>query len=370
MGCDAESLKFQDPKAILSDTACFVEDHKERLILSIQPPNPPKHPAQPQQHINVGRRMLEALRNLMHHRHQCVQLQRPPSFNVLQHAGLEGPELGGDQVAVFGALGDLAPDLVAQGGGFGHGLGAEVAQQRVRQHLVDGGAGDGGDGVHRHVAPQLVPNVVAHAVAVGGVKAGLGHQVDHGLGARAVPALGLADDEALAHLVLHQTRRGRGGAGVHHAAEHVREWDRAAHHAAGVHALQGRVTQAGKALAEPPGDAVHGRHDDRVGRQQRRDALRHLGQRRAFHGDDDQVLRTQGGCGVAGLHGALHQALRGVHPKAMLTQRLQRGPARQGAELGLACSRKLGTDEATDGPCPHDAHGLDANGAHSRLLGC
>ena len=56
-----------------------------------------------------------------------------------------------------------------------------------------------------------------------GVETGVAQQLGQALHPRRFAADRLADDQPLAHAVLHQAGLGRGGAGMHHAADHLRE---------------------------------------------------------------------------------------------------------------------------------------------------
>src|SRR5207244_3109493 len=82
----------------------------------------------------------------------------------------EGAELRGDGVPVLGLLVDRAADALADRRRLAHRRRAELAHQRIGQHPVTRRPGDRGDRVHGHVAPELVPDVVAHVARVGGVE--------------------------------------------------------------------------------------------------------------------------------------------------------------------------------------------------------
>jgi hypothetical protein len=149
-------------------------------------------------------------------------------------------------------------------------------------------------GFMRQVAPQLVPDVVAHVVGVRGVEAGVREQVDHGLGAarcgrraarrRSGPGPSCAaPGQARAWTCWHAPRSpapGRTG------------W-RPRSSPPGSTLCRGAAGKGRQALAEPPGHAVHRRQHQGVRADQRAMRSGHGRERRALDGDDHQVLRAQ-----------------------------------------------------------------------------
>ena len=103
---------------------------------------------------------------------------------------------------------------------------------------------------------------------MGDVETGVREQVGDTLHAIALPACGLADDEALAHLVEHQPRLGRRASGMDDAADDVMDGDRRGNRAERIDAAQRLAAERGDTVAEPPRHAVHRRQHDRVGAEQ------------------------------------------------------------------------------------------------------
>jgi hypothetical protein len=217
---------------------------------------------------------------------------------VLQHRRAEGAELGGDGVAVFRGLVDRAADALADRRRFAHGGRAEVTQVGVGQDAVDGGAGDRAHRVHRQVAPQLVPDVLAHVVGVRELEAGVGQQVGHRLRARAAATARFADDQPWPRWCC--TSPGSGLAVLACTTQPITcdAGSAAAITPPGSTLCSGRVAQHGHALAEPPGHAVHRRQQQGLRADQRRQRRRQRGQCRALDGDHHQVLHTQVGGAV------------------------------------------------------------------------
>jgi hypothetical protein len=187
-------------------------------------------------------------------------------------------------------------------------------------------------------------------------------QVDDGLGPIAAAAGRLADDEPLAHPVLDEPRLGRRRAGMHHASQHLVERQRARDRAAGVDAVQGLVTDAGDAVTEPPGHAVHRRQDQGARADERADALGDRGQRRRLDGDDDEVLDAEGGGIVRGDSRCLERAGRRSQSPAV---------APQGFEGRAACdrtdARPIGRREPRADQAADRARADDADLRHPRL---
>src|SRR5262252_10456594 len=126
----------------------------------IQPAHAPEQARESEQRIDVGCHHANALTDLSYRTHQRIELEWAQRLDVLQHRGLDGPELACDRVAVFGGFLHVAADTRADCCGLAHGARAERAYQLIIQDSVERSAGKRRDRIHGHVAPQLVPKVV------------------------------------------------------------------------------------------------------------------------------------------------------------------------------------------------------------------
>jgi hypothetical protein len=305
-------------------------------------------PREPEERRDVGRGHADPLADLVHGADDGVELQRPPGLDVLQHRRPEGAELRGDRVAILGRLRDRATDAPADRRRFLHARGIEGAHQRVGEHAVTRGAGDRRDRIHRHVAPELVPDVVADVGGVRRVEARVREEIDDFLRALAAPAPRLADDEALPRRVLHEAGLRRRGAGMHDAADHPVEGDGRRDGTIRIDARES-ARESVEALAEPPRNAVHRRHHPRSRAEERRDGRGDLRERGSLHGDDHQVLGAEIGRAVARAGARLQGAAGPRHAPAVAAQRLERRAARERAHLGAPRDRQLRADETADG---------------------
>ncbi len=76
---------------------------------------------------------------------------------------LKAPSLRVMAFAILAALFDRTADPRTDRRRLAHDLQTKGVDERVVEHLVDGRAGQRRDGVHGHVAPQLVPDVALNA---------------------------------------------------------------------------------------------------------------------------------------------------------------------------------------------------------------
>jgi len=279
-------------------------------------------------------------------------MARPASTSC----SIERTELARNDVAIFGRLRHFTPDVLADYSGFAHRGGTEIEHQRIGLHAVYRRAGDRRNRIDRHVAPELVPDVVADIRRYRYVEAGIAQQGAKPAGPFCHLSGRFSQNQPLPHLVLHKTRFAGERARMHDATNHMRERDVLRNAAAGVDTLQRLFAQARQALREPPRHAVHGRQDDRLRAQQRRDALRHRAQRRPLDRDDDDVLHAQYFRPVGSVCCRLQKLAALLQPPAVRAQRLQGGAARQRTDLALSFDGKTCADEAADGAGPEYAY--------------
>ena len=109
-------------------------------------------------------------------RDERVELDRAAGLGVLQHRGAKAAELARESEPFLAGLRDRAADAGADRRGLGHAAQDEVVDQLVVEDRVAQRAGQRRDRVHRHVAPELVPNLAAHVVAGLGLEAGAGER--------------------------------------------------------------------------------------------------------------------------------------------------------------------------------------------------
>src|SRR5215813_4948502 len=98
-----------------------------------------------EQRVGVRRGHAHALSDLHDCGEQRVDLEGAARLHVLEHGGLEGPELSRHRVAVLAALADGTADLGPDGRRLGHDGKGVAVQQRVVQDAIAGGAGEGRD---------------------------------------------------------------------------------------------------------------------------------------------------------------------------------------------------------------------------------
>jgi len=132
-------------------------------LTRVQPQRLCLQAAEPQQRICEPGRHAAQLTEQAHRKHQRIQLDRFARGHVLQCRGLEGAELAADGVAVFRLLVHGDAQALTNGLGLQHHSRHKSAHQLVAQNPVGGGVSGGtserANGVDRHVAPELVPNV-------------------------------------------------------------------------------------------------------------------------------------------------------------------------------------------------------------------
>ena len=112
-------------------------------------------------------------------------------------------------MSVFWCLGNGDANFFTNGFGFKHHLRDKIAHQVVFQNEIGGGARDGTDGVHRHIAPQLVPNVFLNLCRGTGIETcclQIGHQLLYACAELAILFSRLAQNQALAKVMPHHTR--------------------------------------------------------------------------------------------------------------------------------------------------------------------
>ena len=102
-------------------------------------------------------------------------------IHVLQHGRTGGADLAGERVALLRVLVDGQPDGRADLVGLDHAAGGEGPHQVVVEDPVHGRAGDGGQRVHRHVAPQLEPDLALDPVGQLHVEAGAIERLGQGV---------------------------------------------------------------------------------------------------------------------------------------------------------------------------------------------
>ena len=215
----------------------------------------------------------EAAADLVHGADQRVELDRAAGVGVLQHRGPEAAELAGHRDPLLARLRDRAADARADLGRLRHPAQHEGTHQRVVEDGVAGRAGQRGDRVHRHVAPELVPDVAAHVGARFGLEACAGERRADRVDASRRAAGRLADDQPLAEAMPDDAGLGRRAGQVDDAAEHARE--RQARRAGG---RPGRRSRAAARRASAAGMNHHGTPfiaGSTIGRRadQRRDRL-------------------------------------------------------------------------------------------------
>ena len=221
---------------------------------------------------------------------QRVELDGAAGLGVLQHRCAKAAELAGHRDPLFARLRDRATDAGTDLGRLRHAAQDEGTHQRVVGDGVGERAGQRGDRVHRHVAPELVPDVAAHIAARFGLKARAGECRADRIDASRRPAGRLTDDQPLPEAMLDASRCRRRAGQVDDAAEHARERQAGEQSAARVDARERRRGGHG-GRHEPPRHAVHRRQQHRRWTDQRRDRLGQRRQRRRLDGDDDE-LRT------------------------------------------------------------------------------
>ncbi len=133
--------------------------------------NASKQAGQSHDGINVGGENAQAPAYLKNGADNSVQLQSATRLSILKHGSLEGAKLGSKRLPILRALRYGAADVSTDRLCFDHGRGAESAYQGIGQDLRRRGAGDSTDRVDGQIAPELVPNVLAHIFAKGGLKA-------------------------------------------------------------------------------------------------------------------------------------------------------------------------------------------------------
>ena len=109
-------------------------------------------------------------------------------------------------MSVFWCLCNRYTNLLTNDFGLQHDLRHKIPNQIVLHDQIGGGACEGTDGVDRHVAPQLVPNIFLNLSRCAGVESSglqVCHQLLHTL-SHLVALLGrFAQNKALAKMMAH-----------------------------------------------------------------------------------------------------------------------------------------------------------------------
>ena len=251
---------------------------------------------QAQQRIGVRGTDLGELTQLPHHTDQGIEFDGFTRFDILQHRCFEGAQFARDRVSVFRRLHNGDADLLANELGLQHDLGHKIAHQVVLHDQVGGGTCERTDGVDRHVAPQLVPNIFLNLRRCAGVESSglqIGHQLLHTQTHAALLLCRFAQYQALAKMMAHHTWRIQRATGVHHTTHHMLAWNGAANLAIRVDGFETSALEcATKAVKKPPGHTVHGRHHHGVGGQQWRYVVGNIAHAWGLHSHNHQVLRT------------------------------------------------------------------------------
>src|SRR5579871_1696157 len=273
-------------------------------------------------------------RDLLRRRHDGVDLERAAGLGILQHRGLEDAELPRHFHPRFAALVDLAADAAPDLLRLRHHAQHEDANEIVREDSVGRGAHYRGNGIHRHIAPELIPDIAPHVLTLYDFDAGAGENLGQTANAIRLVALGFAQDQRVAGMAYDAAGRGEIGRSVHHATDDLAEGDRARDAAVRIDRLKGRRRQRTTAFEEePPGHAVHRRYYDRLRPDHRLERSYGAGEGRALHGDDQNVLRPKFGRAVACARARRDLRAVALNDPVAGAQRLQRRATRQHAHL-------------------------------------
>src|SRR5713101_1312597 len=316
---------------------------------------------EPQQRVGVGGRDPHLPADLGHRGQQGVDLEGPARLRVLQHGRPERAELARDGIAVLAALADRTPDPLPDRRGLRHDGQRVPVEQRVVQDAVAGRPGQRRNGIHRHVSPELVPDVGLDARGNGRLESGRSKQLRQ----RGHPGRDLAprlsNNQLVAEAVTDETGLHHRAGRVHHAADDVATGYRDLDAAVRVdrrepHAVTGA---AGRRQEEPPRHAVHRGQHHGVRSQQGRDLLSGAAERRPLDGQDHQVLRAERGAVFDDPDRRRGEPSCLLQPESVSPERRRCRAAGQRAELAGA-AREMGADERADGPGTDDADLHDA----------
>uniref|UniRef100_E6PMM9 Uncharacterized protein n=1 Tax=mine drainage metagenome TaxID=410659 RepID=E6PMM9_9ZZZZ len=245
---------------------------------------------------------------------QGLHFQRPAALQVLQGGGLDRTDAAADGNALLGIHLRVAAIGAGERDQLLHDATHQVEQARVGADLVHARAGERGHRVERGVADELHPDGVANARGGFGVASGFAQRGGERFHARTQTRrplrwMGrLADDVTVLAVGLDDTRRRDLGRAMHHAADDVREVERAGHAAVRVEAGDARSAavgrqrlRAGVAVEIPPGQTVDRRQHHGALLQHAAKAWQQRGHLVGLHAQHDQVLRAEIFGSVAGL---------------------------------------------------------------------
>ena len=329
--------------------------------------HPGVQPGKTEQYVDIRSLLAHFFADLAHRRYQGIDFDGPAPFNVLQHRGFEGPHPTGDGIALLAALTDHATDFLADSRRLRHDVQAKTVDQRIIEDPVAGGAGNGGDRVHRHIAPEFEPDVRLDLFGDHHFHARPGQEGAHDVQSLRKPSGGFPNNQFLAEAVLDKPRLSQGKTAMDHPPHDMSGRNGRGNEPIGVNGLQ---TQAGigspEAIEKPPGHSVHRRQNRRFRSDQRGNPLGHLGHGGRLHGHDDQVLNAEGfriGCHADPLN---DQLLAGLQPQTVSPQGIQRRPPRHRAYLaplpGKQCPDETADRAgAIDGNFPHHSSPWDSS---------
>jgi hypothetical protein len=227
-------------------------------------------------HASRGHRDLPVGAKFQHCGDDGVEFERAPKFDVLQHRDLRRAEAPRQVDALVWRHRHRVAIVRRDRHALAHHGADDVEHVVVGADLVHQVAGQRRHRVERHVAEQLDPDVEPDADRALGLEAGPVERAAHALQPLARRMVGLTEHQPPAARVVHLARRAHLGCDVHDAADDVAAIEVGEHGAVGVERAHAPArVRAGLAVEVPPWQAVDGRHDHCVLRDQRPQARQH-----------------------------------------------------------------------------------------------